>query len=792
MDRFFTIRFPLKYGRNKTRKYMILKIVLVWLISILICFPMFTLGVYNEKNVFNAALRECTLEHREFKIYGSIFAFYIPLIIIAVTYIFTMKSLNNLMKAKIKYDYLNGSTTNSATALASSTPVISVTTNPNKKIRKSRSIFSILKSSNNTSVKPKCTYHERDTRNLSFNYSRNESISVVAIENFRKRNDSMRTIATRIDDYHEIEANKIQKRISEKSVVSFLLHPKSISYQRRACSFNESYLMRRNNINNFVGNSNASNNNNKNNNTEIDKNIITNSNSLIIQKYVPQRKLPLITRHSFLIKRQDRPNSKDAGLEKIFQKYFSETNLILKFNKKSFVNNANNRSVKSRIKRFKPNSYKSKSDFHLYFKKFNKSNANHSTSLSNISAIKYSFKKHKPTLFNINNYECGFCLKLKKSPFKRSTKDKIQECKKLQKILASIEREMDAFLVTANKDDSNCKLLTKNPRKSSLMHKIPNSIKTVMSTTTTTVTTTTTTTTTACKNIDPFKRFSNHSRSINKNEKNKLTKFLTSLTKSEDKKIYKSNPILTKPQTKYGFLFPRDSKCFDESILSNKDYKTQVPALSYDNSINTINLIVSNNLSATDIKNSLLNSKKSNPSPSSSTVRNTNGRSIKVNVQESNAQNSKQKYETQLCPRNLGGNNNPRKSIISNNKETNSYNQNQMSGFSKANNERKAVKVLIIIFVIFVASWTPFFVVNTLSVFCYDICKPIYSFMGLFTWLGYISSSINPIIYTVFNKSFRQTFIALLRCRNEFFNSRLHQRLLYERRFSNRKTDLVK
>ena len=113
--------------------------------------------------------------------------------------------------------------------------------------------------------------------------------------------------------------------------------------------------------------------------------------------------------------------------------------------------------------------------------------------------------------------------------------------------------------------------------------------------------------------------------------------------------------------------------------------------------------------------------------------------------------------------------------------------QHNLSGFSKANNERKALKVLIIIFVIFVALWTPFFVVNTLSVFCFDACKSVFPLMGLFTWLGYISSSINPIIYTVFNKTFRKTFIALLTCKSEFFDLK-HQRLIIEKSFSFRRS----
>jgi 5-hydroxytryptamine receptor 2 len=36
-----------------------------------------------------------------------------------------------------------------------------------------------------------------------------------------------------------------------------------------------------------------------------------------------------------------------------------------------------------------------------------------------------------------------------------------------------------------------------------------------------------------------------------------------------------------------------------------------------------------------------------------------------------------------------------------------------------------------------------------------------------FLWLGYASSTVNPIIYTIFNRSFKQTFIRLLTCSDE-------------------------
>lgn len=81
--------------------------------------------------------------------------------------------------------------------------------------------------------------------------------------------------------------------------------------------------------------------------------------------------------------------------------------------------------------------------------------------------------------------------------------------------------------------------------------------------------------------------------------------------------------------------------------------------------------------------------------------------------------------------------------------------------------EQKASKVLGFVFIIFVTCWTPFFLVNILSVLCQKCSfNPILT--SMFIWLGWISSTINPIIYTMFNCTFKQTFIKLIKCQYGF------------------------
>ncbi|CAB3245381.1 unnamed protein product [Arctia plantaginis] len=78
-------------------------------------------------------------------------------------------------------------------------------------------------------------------------------------------------------------------------------------------------------------------------------------------------------------------------------------------------------------------------------------------------------------------------------------------------------------------------------------------------------------------------------------------------------------------------------------------------------------------------------------------------------------------------------------------------------------NEQKATKVLGLVFFTFVLCWAPFFLLNILFAACPACIVPEHV-VDICLWLGYVSSTINPIIYTVFNRTFRAAFLRLLRC----------------------------
>uniref|UniRef100_A0A8C0JYV5 D(2) dopamine receptor n=1 Tax=Canis lupus dingo TaxID=286419 RepID=A0A8C0JYV5_CANLU len=76
--------------------------------------------------------------------------------------------------------------------------------------------------------------------------------------------------------------------------------------------------------------------------------------------------------------------------------------------------------------------------------------------------------------------------------------------------------------------------------------------------------------------------------------------------------------------------------------------------------------------------------------------------------------------------------------------------------------EKKATQMLAIVLGVFIICWLPFFITHILNIHCECNIPPV--LYSAFTWLGYVNSAVNPIIYTTFNIEFRKAFLKILHC----------------------------
>ncbi|XP_078267368.1 alpha-2Da adrenergic receptor-like [Rhinoraja longicauda] len=72
--------------------------------------------------------------------------------------------------------------------------------------------------------------------------------------------------------------------------------------------------------------------------------------------------------------------------------------------------------------------------------------------------------------------------------------------------------------------------------------------------------------------------------------------------------------------------------------------------------------------------------------------------------------------------------------------------------------EKRFTFVLAVVIGVFVLCWFPFFFTYSLKAICRESCSVPDPLFNFFFWIGYCNSSLNPIIYTIFNRDFRRAF----------------------------------
>lgn len=100
--------------------------------------------------------------------------------------------------------------------------------------------------------------------------------------------------------------------------------------------------------------------------------------------------------------------------------------------------------------------------------------------------------------------------------------------------------------------------------------------------------------------------------------------------------------------------------------------------------------------------------------------------------------------------------------------QKNSAGRSQLAADSKTKvaqmREKRFTFVLAVVMGVFVLCWFPFFFTYSLHAICRQSCYIPGALFNVFFWIGYCNSSVNPIIYTIFNRDFRKSFKKII-CR---------------------------
>ncbi|TPP51901.1 hypothetical protein FGIG_03715 [Fasciola gigantica] len=84
--------------------------------------------------------------------------------------------------------------------------------------------------------------------------------------------------------------------------------------------------------------------------------------------------------------------------------------------------------------------------------------------------------------------------------------------------------------------------------------------------------------------------------------------------------------------------------------------------------------------------------------------------------------------------------------------------------YARIHSGKRAVRVIGVLFGLFVTCYLPFFIIYIIDVMCTKCKSWTTIVIPHLEWLGYLSSMLNPVVYHSFNSTFRRTFRRIFRC----------------------------
>ncbi|ESO10051.1 hypothetical protein HELRODRAFT_72732, partial [Helobdella robusta] len=96
LDRYKCIRDPMSL-RNRSKRSVAFRIAAVWIFAISISSPLALLATFRPLDILNSK-SECIISNPNFLVYGSIAAFFLPLVVMLLTYSLTIRLLSQKAK----------------------------------------------------------------------------------------------------------------------------------------------------------------------------------------------------------------------------------------------------------------------------------------------------------------------------------------------------------------------------------------------------------------------------------------------------------------------------------------------------------------------------------------------------------------------------------------------------------------------------------------------------------------------------------------------------------------------